>query len=61
MELTKTNEKRERLADSIYKLDPFPRIEANLIYYFKTVLYTLQNFKIVWQLSAPREMYEQVS
>ena len=35
MESTKTNEKRERLADCIYKLDPFHRIEANLIYYFK--------------------------
>ena len=26
--------KKERLADCIYKLDPFHRIEANLIYYF---------------------------
>ena len=58
MESTKTNEKRERLADCIYKLDLFHRIEANLIYYCYTVLYTLRNFKIVWQLSALQEMHE---
>ena len=35
MASTKTSEKKkERLVDCIYKLDPFHRIEANLIYYF---------------------------
>ena len=61
MESTKTSEKKERLADCIYKLDLFHRIEAKLIYCFSTILYTLWNFKIVWQLSALQEMYEQVS